>query len=220
MKKPTKGGGKSKPKDTTKAKTRKAAAPKKTLEQLSDQERQRLMFAHRRKIKPLLLDEAEAKAAVTKAFALAEKEGIPKKELKRAIALETDEGKEALQKEVEVIARLSRWTGAAIQLDMFGLKPPSKSEQLLEDGKRAALDDLPAKPPDYLNQRDAQVWLSGWNEARKAQNIDRAEKGFKTLGEAASGIIPGATESKVPPATDAYPPPAKGAEAVDSLSTH
>lgn len=211
--------GRAKPKDTVKAKTRKAA-PKKTIEQMSDQERQRLLLGHRRKLKPLLEDERIAKAAVTKAFALAEKEGFPKKEIKLAIALETDAGKEAMQKDIERAARLSRWLGAGIQLDMFGLKPPTKSEQLIEDGKRAALDDLPAKPPDYLNQRDAQVWLSGWSEARKEQNVDRVEKGFKTLGEAASGVIPGATESKVPPATDAYPPPPAGAEAVDSLSTH
>lgn len=177
-------------------------APRKTAEQLSDDQRMALLFSHKRKLVPLLAAEASAKAAVTKAFEFAKKEGIPKKEIKLAIALETDEGKQAARNDYEAQRRIARWMGVRLgaSKDMF-------AEQYFDDGKRAALDDQARKPPKHLAVKDADKWMAGYDEGRQALNVSRATGGFKTLGEAAEGVLPLA-------------PANGGAEAVDSLTAH
>lgn len=176
--------------------------PRKSVETLSDEQRQALLFSHKRKLVPLLASEAAAKAAVTKAFEIAKKEGIPKKEINLAISLETDEGKQAARNEYESQRRVARWMGVRLgqQKDMFG-------EQYFDDGKRAALDEQKRKAPSQLANKDADKWYAGFDEGRTTLNTSRASAGFKTLAEAAQGALPiGAIK------------PTDGAEAVDSLT--
>src|ERR1043166_7981983 len=91
----------SKPKNDKPKKKANGRAPKPTMEALSDQERQKLLFQHKRKIAPLLEAKAQAGAAVTKAYELAKKEGVTKKEIELAIKLSTDEGIDAVKKEAQ-----------------------------------------------------------------------------------------------------------------------
>lgn len=166
--------------------------PKPTAEQLGEQDLQRLFFQHKRKLKPLLLAEATAKAAVTKAYEIAKKEGITKKELQLAIAMETDEGEEKIGAEVARTLRVARWMGIKLgtQLEMFGKDDPAEKD--FEDGRRAALDDQPRKPPNHLSNAAQERWMSGHAAGTKQMNESR-EEGFKPLGDVARGIVPGAS---------------------------
>jgi hypothetical protein len=176
--------GKAKTKTTGKTKERKQKAPKKTAEQMSDEQRRVLLFNHKRKLKPLLAAEKEAKAAVTKAFDVAKAEGIPKKDLKLAILLESDEGIEATKLDVERTQRIARWMGVGRQLDLFAATTkPTNAERHYEDGKLAALNDQPAKPPSHLSQKDHQHWLEGHAAGRTALNTERASGGFRPLSD-------------------------------------
>ena len=176
------------------AKQERAKKPKPTAEQLSDQQQQALMFSYKRKLKPLLAAEKEAKAAVTKQYELAKKEGITKKELELAIALETEEGIEKEKRELANKHRIARWMGVGKQLELFDGKE-IHAERIFEDGRRAGLDDWPARPPAHLGQKDQQTWLEGHATGRTALNAMRATK-FKALagdavpvGEAAAKVV-------------------------------
>lgn len=202
------------------AKTAKKKPEKQTIEKLSDQERQKILFAHKRKLVPLLLAEKEAKGAVTKAYELAKKEGVPKIELRIAIALQTDDGSDTYGKEIERIARVARWMNVPLgaQLDMFGADKRKPAEKYFEDGRIAALDDQSRKPPSHIAQNMTDHWFEGYDVGRKAMNTERAQ-GFKTLGDVAKSLIP-ANGNDGERDGDASLP-LGGAEAVDSLvSTH
>lgn len=173
--------------DTTKSKAKTKAKAKPTAEALSDQQRQALLFQHKRKIVPLLEDEKEAKAAVAKAYELAKKEGIPKKEVELAIKLASEDGIEAIKVEVERTHRIARWMGIGKQLDLFGDKE-TLSQRHFEDGRRAALDDQPAKPPAHLATKDANTWLNGHAAGQKMVNNTRAE-GFKPLSDTVGDLM-------------------------------
>ena len=185
-----------------KRKAKAPAKPKPTVKQLSDQQRQALLFQHKRKLAPLLSAESAAKAAVTKAYELAKKEGIPKSEILLALRLESEAGIEKVKAEVERTSRIARWLGVGKQLDLFGsAEKQIAAERHYEDGRRAALNDEPPKPPGHLGVKDADTWLSGHAAGRKTLNTERAQ-GFQKLGDVAAGLAP-----KVPPKGDAFPPP-------------
>jgi hypothetical protein len=148
-------------KSTRKHAAKKPATVRLSAEQLSDQEAQRLLLHHKRKLKPLLEAEKNAKAAVVQAKELAKKEGVPWKELQIALSLETEEGAEKHRLEMERLLRLDRWMGTEIgeQLEMFA--KTSATEKAFEDGRRAALDNEPRKPPLHLSDSASKSWMSG-----------------------------------------------------------
>jgi hypothetical protein len=168
-------------------KTDKARKP--TAAELSDTERQRLLLQHKRKLKPLLLAESAAKDAVRKLYELAKKEGVTKKELEIALLLETDEGTEKVKLQMQRFLDVDRWMGKEIgtQLDMFPKQ--STAEKNFDNGKRAALNDEPARPPSTLSQDGQQQWLAGHAEGRTALNTARAE-GFRPLGDTIRQVVP------------------------------
>lgn len=180
-----KGGGAK----NAKAKKKSDKPRKQTAAELSDTERQRLLLAHLRKLGPLLIAQNTANDAVRKAYELAKKEGVTKKELELALLLKTDEGAEKVKQQMQRILDVDRWMGKAIgeQLDMFPKASPS--EKAFEDGKRTALNDEPARPPATLSQTIAQKWMEGWNEGRVTLNAARAA-GFRPLGEVAKEAFP------------------------------
>lgn len=186
------GGAKKPPKAKNKDKPRKPTAA-----ELSDTERQRLLLAHKRKLKPLLIAESTAKKNVTAAYELAKKEGVTKKDLTLALLLDTEEGAEKVKKQLQQILDVDRWMGTALgeQLDMFPKQ--SASEKAFEDGKRSALNDEPARPPSSLGQTAAQRWMQGWNEGRATLNAARAA-GFRPLSEVAKEIMPSAIGDQEP----------------------
>lgn len=175
---------------TAKPKAKANSAPKPTAEQLSDQQRQVLLLSYRRKIKPLLVAEKSAKANVTKQYELAKKEGITKKDIETALLLETEEGREKVTNQIQSLLNVDRWVGGEVgtQLDMFTTDNKTKN---FEDGRLAALDDQAARPPGHLSQAASQRWMDGHAAGRLQLNESRSI-GFKSLGETAAGIVPGA----------------------------
>lgn len=162
-KKPT---GKASGNKAPKAKKKSDRPRKATAAELSDMDRQRLLLAHKRKLKSLLLTEAAAKKAVTGAYEIAKKEGVTKKELELAFLLDTDEGAEKVKKQMQQILDVDRWVGAELgeQLNMFPKQ--SASDKAFEDGKRSSLNDEPARPPAMLSQAASQRWMEGWKIGR------------------------------------------------------
>lgn len=164
----------------------KAAAPKKTAEQLSDEDRQRLLLHHKRKLRSLLAAEKEAKGAVSKAYELAKKEGVTKKDIELAFKLETEEGQQAVMRDMQRMLDIDRWTGKSVgtQLELFAKEKPA--ERIFEEGRRAALEERPRIAPTHLSQRDQQNWLDG--HVMGIEQINRARQsaldGLKGDGEA------------------------------------
>ena len=136
-----------------------------------------LFFQHKRKIKELTATAEIAKKALREAYGLAKAEGISKKELELALELETDEGKAKLEAERQRQERVARWMGEPLgsQGDLVG-------DAHFDAGKRAAMNDEPARVPKHLAQRDAQRWLAGHAEGVQLINKQRAG-GFKKLGD-------------------------------------
>lgn len=211
-------GGKAK----TEAKTRaKPKSEKKTVEQLTDMERQKLLFQYKNKLAPLLEEEKEAKAAVTKMFEEAKKIGIPKADIKIALALddklhdpeEHDKNVEKQKQDVERVFRISRWMQIDIgaQLEMFVGSKETKSERLFEAGRIVALNDQPARLPSHMapESKDAKTWLEGY-AGRTELNTQRAS-GFRTLAEVAKAAGVDASIGDQPPTyreTETEPEPA------------
>lgn len=203
-------------KPTAKTKTNvkpKTKAAKPTAEAMSDQERQRLLFAHKRKIKPLMASRKEADDELRKAFDLAKAEGITKKEIEHAIAFESAEGLEKQRQALETMTRVARWMGVGKQLDLFAGGKPNP-DQYYEDGRIAALNDQPRKAPMHLSQKAAQQWMEGHAAGCRVTTETRAN-GFKPLAAAADGVVDDLAER-----AGIAGSLASGADAVDSLAAH
>jgi hypothetical protein len=179
-------------KKPTPSRGKKNGHAKPTAEALSDQQRQALLFAHARKLKPLLAAKKDAADEVSQAYELAKKEGITRKEIELKIALETGEGIEKIKLEVERTNRIARWMGVGKQLTLFG-DSETVAQRHYEDGRRAALNDQPAKPPAHLASKDADTWLQGHAAGRQSLNETRIRsmqpEGQVSLGDAAAGIV-------------------------------
>jgi hypothetical protein len=161
--------------------------PKPTPEVLSDQQRQALLFNHKRKLVPLLEVEKAAKTAVAQAYELAKKEGIPKKDIKLAIILERDEGIEETKNHLEAVNRIARWMGVGKQLSLFG-DSETQAQRHYEDGRRAALNDQPASSPSHLGTKDANIWLEGHSAGRTSLNETRI-RGMQPLSAPVNDLM-------------------------------
>lgn len=183
-----KGAANGSAKKTEPKKKRSSAPAKPSAVVLSDQDRQALLFKHARTIKPLLAEKKEAADAVTKAFELAKSEGITRKDIELKILLESGEGIEKAKVEAERMQRVVRWMGLGKQIEMFA-DHETVAQRHYEDGRRAALDDRPASPPDHLSQKNAQTWLQGHESGRTTLNTQRIQNGFRVpdQGEEATG---------------------------------
>lgn len=168
-------------------KPRKARAPKPTAEALSDQERQKQAFALSRE---LAVADAEKKEAADNRKSVTDKikaTGFTVKQIELLNELKTGEGQETFKIFAAQTAEVVRWSGVGVQLGLFGDPRESKADKLFEDGKRAAFDDQPARPPDQLSQKDAQRWLAGHAEGRTLLNSDRAS-GFKPMSDVVANL--------------------------------
>lgn len=168
-----------------KKKNGKGSLPKPSAAQISDQDRQALLFSHAKKLKPLLAAKKEAADAVTAAFELAKAEGVTRKDIMLKIDLETQEGVIKLNDELKRIQCVARWSGIGEQLDMFANKVAKETarQRHYEDGRRAALNDQPATAPDHLHQQDLQAWLEGHTAGRNTLNAQRVTFGIRAPGD-------------------------------------
>ncbi len=179
--------------DKAKAKAKKPAEAKMTLEKMSFNDQQRLLNNHVGKLLPALANEKSAKAAVDKIFELAKKDGFDKKFVKLAVAIkQKDDAAQAwidAQKRGIVICKMMRFD-AVDQLELFAKE--SSSERAFEDGRLAALQDEPAKPPTHLPTTAAKNWLDGHAAGLKQLSLSRAqqfESGFRSIAEVAGGTL-------------------------------
>jgi hypothetical protein len=149
-------------------------APK--LEEVSEDQRLAEFFAYKKRLIPLLEALKDARDDVKELYAEAKQQGIWKKELELAIALDTPEGEEKAKSDFERTLRIAKWMGVPIgsQVDMFD--EPKGDAKHFEAGKRAALADEPARSPPGLGQSDAQHWLEGHSAGRIALNEVRARQ--------------------------------------------
>jgi hypothetical protein len=173
-----------------KTRTERKPREKKTVEAVNDEQRQAIHFRHVKEYERDLVLKNNADSRLKATAERIKKEGGVIKMIKLAIAFNTEEGERAFQMRIAQEAEVARWHGVGVQLDLFGKQKQTPAEKHFEDGKRAALNDQPAKPPEYLSQRDAEHWLNGHTEGRKALNVERAQ-GFKPLGEIAGGLVLG-----------------------------
>lgn len=191
-------GSKTKANGKTGEKKPRQKKDKPTVEAMSDQERQRLAFALSRDLAAADLvkkDAADARKGIVEKI---KGSGFTVKQIDLLNELKTGEGQEAFKLFTQQTAEVVRWSGVGVQLGLFGDQRVSKAERYFEDGRRAAFDGQPRKPPDHLAQKDAQKWMEGYNIGITAANTDRAA-GFKPLGDVASSI------AKVPPVGDDFP---------------
>lgn len=156
---------------TKPAKAHKAKAAKpQSVEKISDDQRQAIFIAHKRSIAPLLNRLAEAQTNLKNAYGLAKAEGVSKKALEFAHALETDAGEAAALAEHAWKTETARWCGVeyGTQLDMFPEKKKATSKHHA-DGKRTAMEGGSRKPPAHIGAiGDVDAWFAGFDEGVKA----------------------------------------------------
>lgn len=185
--KPQKTITKTKPKPKTKS----AQSAKPSAEQLSDMDRQRLMLDHKRRIKPLIEAKKEADSDLREAYELAKAEGITKKQIEIAILLETDEGRTKVLGQFQTMIDVDRWMGKSIgtQLELFDKQSPSAAA--FEQGRIAALQNEPRRPPSHLNDTGAKHWMEGHQSGTAQVNKARNDSltGFTKIGDAASEAV-------------------------------
>lgn len=144
-----------------------------TIEDLSEQERQALFFDHLRKAEPLFEAKKAAAQAIKTAKAIAEEEGVSWKDIELALKAKTPEGEAKLRAEVERQQRVARWMGVSIgtQADMFDDEANGdRAARARAEGQRAGMAGQPCKPPDhYAPGSDAYTaWCDGHADGNEA----------------------------------------------------
>jgi hypothetical protein len=164
---------------------------------LRDDERQALHFRHVREFETSLTKKKDADGAHKKVKDKIKEEGGSIKAIELTLALRTEEGQQAFQSRMAEEVEVAKWNGVGVQLGLFGEKG---ADAIFEEGKRAAMQDQPAKAPSHLGAKAQQRWLAGHAEGRTALNTTRAG-GFRSLGETVKDMVPPAVGDQ--PATHA-----------------
>jgi hypothetical protein len=154
-------------------------APKKSAEDLNDDDLATLTYQHKGRYETTLAAkkkaDAEFKNACKRARSELGDEAID--DIKQLIEIEDDEeaAKSKYSTRVQRIMRVAKMAGMtlAVQLDMFG----GKNSKHYEDGKRSALKGEPRTPPKHLSVSGAeyQDWLRGHADGNAARNADLAK---------------------------------------------
>jgi hypothetical protein len=180
---------KQKPKPKGKAKSQVTAKP--SAEQLSDMDRQRLLLAHKRRLKPLIDAVKNAQSEMREAYELAKSEGVTKKQIELAILLETEEGRTKVLGQFQSMIDVDRWCGKAIgtQLELWDKQSPK--EAAFEQGRIAALNNEARRAPTHLSDANAQHWMEGHASGTAQVNKSRDDSlnGFKPLAAVASEAV-------------------------------
>lgn len=166
-------GSKNKPKAEAAAGDLAGTAPK-TVEDMTDEQRQVLFFDWKKRYEAALGKKKEADAAFKNVCkqARAELGSSAVLDIKDAIALADDgeNAEEALRAEIERKLRVARWMGAELgaQFDMFGADPqPNRTpavDKAFEDGKRAGLQGADMVSPHAPSTPQGQSWIRGYHK--------------------------------------------------------
>lgn len=144
-----------------------------TIEELSDEDRQALFFDHLRKARPLFEAKKEAARDLKQAKELAEGEGVSWKDIEAAIKADTEEGRAKLIADVQRQQRLAQWLGLPVGAspDLFDdAANGDQAKRAAAEGKRAGMNGDPCKPPaQYAPGSEAyNAWCSGHADGNAA----------------------------------------------------
>ena len=158
-------------------KKEKSTEPKRTVEDLNDDELSSLTYKHKDSYETALAmkkkADADFKNVCKKAVADLGKEVIDDIKLLIDLENEEDEAKAKVSDRVQRILRIVRWQGLTlpgVQMDMFA----SAKSKYYEDGRRSGLKGEPRTPPKTLAAASSEYndWLEGHakgNDERNAQ---------------------------------------------------
>lgn len=156
---------------------------------LREDERQALHFRHVREFEASQAEKKRVDSDFKSVKDRIKEEGGSISAIELTLKLRTEEGQAAFKAAMAEQAEVARRNGVGVQVEMFG----KDVDPIHEDGKRAAMNDEPCKPPAHLAQKAAQRWIGGHAEGRVALNTMRAENFRKpevsTIGEATADLV-------------------------------
>lgn len=159
-----------------------------TVEGLDDEHRQSLTRQHADKRRPLLEKEKAARAdrmnydKVIKAELGAN--GLA--DIKLLEELDTPEGEAKLKAELERQARVARWAGVGIQLDLLNVGEPSSADRARSEAVRDANSGKAAKTDYSPGTPEYDAYMEAWHEAHSKRNATLAAAVNGDAGEAAA----------------------------------
>jgi hypothetical protein len=157
--------------------------PKRTIEDLDDEQQQALLLQHKEAYERGLKAKKAADAALKNLCKIAKaelgKDGV--RMIKIAIRLDSEEGEAEVDAEVANTLKVARWMGASVGTQ-FELTLPS-TNHFFDEGKRAGMKGETAKPPSQLAPGSDHYndWLAGHAAGQAA-----LAKGFKAPPEGVS----------------------------------
>ena len=167
-------------------------APEK--EELTEEQKQALFFQHRRSYDAALATKKKADAEFKNVCKLAKSE-LGKnavRDIKVAIALDDENGDEALRDEISAKLRVARWVGSSVgtQFEMFGNDDTPAAERAYAEGKRVGMKGEPAKPPHHPSTEQYREWMRGHGDGNAV-----LAQGFKRKATAADDGTIGTEEA-------------------------
>lgn len=180
-----------------------AKAPKETMQQLSDAQREQLFHHHSKSYGKALAAKKKSDADFKNVCKLARSEmgADAVFRIKLGAMLETQEGEDEKKAELAATIEVAAWVGSEIgtQLRMFDAADGVPlGMRAYESGRRAGLKGDKAKPPSEFSSGEAeQRWLKGHSDG----NADLATKTFKPFAEVAEqgdAVIRDADASRQP----------------------
>ncbi len=178
-------------KPPTKRKPRAGAAgdapPTRTLEQITDGQEQTLFMQHLKKYEDALAAKKAADKRIKDVGKIAKAELGPGavKRFKLSIQLRDEEGEKEFLEEMAGALKVARWAGVEIgtQFRLFETGEQDSIARARGEGRRASLDEGPAKPPYAPDTAEYTAFMDGYAEA----NADRAGGIKKPDGEPPKG---------------------------------
>ena len=140
--------------------------------ELTDEQRQALFFQHKKAYQAALAVKKEADAKFKNVCKLAKselgKDAVA--DIKTAIDLESDEGDEKVQAEVDRLLRVARWMGASPgqQFNLFDTSGVPATERAFDEGKRVGMAGEPKNPPYDSSVPQYTSWMEGWDIGQQA----------------------------------------------------
>lgn len=167
------------------------AEPAPNSQTLSDDQRAALLFQHSAKytraLKAKKSADAEFKNICKAARADCGKDAVDR--IKLGIRLETPEGEAAVRVEIASMLEVARWHNSPVgtQFSMLETIEEDPANRAFLEGKKAALENLPAKPPYDPGSQLYPRWMDGHGEGTTAL-LRKGIKGAdgQTLDEAAA----------------------------------
>jgi hypothetical protein len=138
----------------------------------TDAELEALHWKHVSVFEKILVKKDDLKLEIKAFKELLKNDGDTMSAVKLSVELKTPEGQAIFQARIAEHHRIAEWNGVGIQIDMpLGAGEPK--DAVFEEGRRAALQDLPARAPEHHRQKAAARWLDGFHAGRMSLNTER-----------------------------------------------